>query len=319
LLDAASNNTSSLTWLPGNPMVMNTSVDFDISKPNVLNLDCCKADLYFCIKVSVKDVNCNVCEKVICVEKKPEPCEISIAALNQSYCTKDTMHISWSNIQTTGLVNVYLVPASGGTSMLIASNQLSSGTIDYTIPASFTPCGQKWKVVVKSVDNEECMDTSKLFVIKCCEVACDCQGWKSNKISIVKKFVVIPHTGGISSSMKKSQLKDGLKTYTTCGSTVPLALGQTYEFTSPEFNCNPDNESCQPIYNWHVQNSAGQDEWKVGKKVGFLFNQPGSYFVDISPTCSGNNCETCRITVVVEGSSGGNGVGSVESHLIRKK
>ncbi len=34
--------------------------------PQMLNLECCKGKVYYCFKVRIKDVNCNVCEKIVC-------------------------------------------------------------------------------------------------------------------------------------------------------------------------------------------------------------------------------------------------------------
>lgn len=80
ILNAADQNTASLTWLPGSPSVLNTNVLLDILDPLKLNLACCDVTFSFCLKVRVKDVNCNVCEKIICYtyappqEPEPEKC-----------------------------------------------------------------------------------------------------------------------------------------------------------------------------------------------------------------------------------------------------
>ena len=67
LLNPTDNGTSSLTWLAGSPNLIDyASVILDIIDPEVLNLDCCESTFYFCLKVRVKDVNCNVCEITVC-------------------------------------------------------------------------------------------------------------------------------------------------------------------------------------------------------------------------------------------------------------
>lgn len=66
LLNSGDNGTSSLSWLSGSPSIINNSVNLDILYPDVLNLDCCDVTFSFCLKVRVTDVNCNVCEKIIC-------------------------------------------------------------------------------------------------------------------------------------------------------------------------------------------------------------------------------------------------------------
>ena len=59
-------NTSSLSWLLGEPAIINTGIDLDIIDPLTLNLDCCDVDFSFCLKVWVQDVNCNICEVIVC-------------------------------------------------------------------------------------------------------------------------------------------------------------------------------------------------------------------------------------------------------------
>jgi len=62
----ADNGTQSISWNPGSPSVFNGNIKLNISKPNILNLPCCNGVMYFCLKVKVTDVNCNVCEKFVC-------------------------------------------------------------------------------------------------------------------------------------------------------------------------------------------------------------------------------------------------------------
>ncbi len=60
------NNTHSLSWELGSPTILNNGIKVNIKRPSILNISCCNGKLYFCLKVSVKDVDCNVCEKIIC-------------------------------------------------------------------------------------------------------------------------------------------------------------------------------------------------------------------------------------------------------------
>jgi len=60
------NGTQDLTWSLGTPSVLNGAVKINISKPNIVNLPCCNGKFYFCLKIRFKDVNCNVCEKIVC-------------------------------------------------------------------------------------------------------------------------------------------------------------------------------------------------------------------------------------------------------------
>jgi uncharacterized repeat protein (TIGR01451 family) len=60
------NNTHSINWGLGSPVVLNHSIIIKITKPAISALDCCTGIVYFCLKVRIKDVNCNVCEKILC-------------------------------------------------------------------------------------------------------------------------------------------------------------------------------------------------------------------------------------------------------------
>ncbi|PKP14034.1 MAG: hypothetical protein CVU08_02265 [Bacteroidetes bacterium HGW-Bacteroidetes-3] len=60
------NGTQSISWNPGTPGVFNGNIKLNITKPNILNLPCCNGKMYFCLKVKITDVNCNVCEKIVC-------------------------------------------------------------------------------------------------------------------------------------------------------------------------------------------------------------------------------------------------------------
>ncbi|HHB52291.1 MAG TPA: hypothetical protein ENK75_04520 [Saprospiraceae bacterium] len=287
LLNAASNNTSNLTWEAGNASIINSSIDFDISKPNVLNLDCCKLDFYFCIKVTVKDVNCNVCEKVVCIEKKPEPCEIKVNNVKESYCTNDAVNISWNGNTPSGLVNVYAIPASGGGAILLAGNQPDTGSFTWNIPSTIKPCDRQWNIVIANVDKpEECFDRSNTFTIKCCETTCDCGDWKTDSIHISEILHDEPNPD-------TEQFSADLK----CSEKVKLLNNHSYQFTAPLYTCNPEN--CDAEFKWSILNSAGQNTQGSGSSFNYTFNQLGNYEVTFTPICGGKECKPCTIMVSV--------------------
>jgi hypothetical protein len=63
---------NSLSWSGTTPISLSGNFNFNglialnFVAPNIVNLDCCSGTVYFCFKVRVKDVNCNVCEKEVC-------------------------------------------------------------------------------------------------------------------------------------------------------------------------------------------------------------------------------------------------------------
>lgn len=61
---------NSLTWQQGTPVNLSggTSVNIRLWRPWVLNIPCCSGTISYCFKVIIKDVNCRVCEKIICLE-----------------------------------------------------------------------------------------------------------------------------------------------------------------------------------------------------------------------------------------------------------
>jgi uncharacterized repeat protein (TIGR01451 family) len=65
---------NSLTWSGTTPINLNSTGSWNFNglvvlnfvAPNIVNLDCCSGKVNFCFKVSIKDVACNVCEKILC-------------------------------------------------------------------------------------------------------------------------------------------------------------------------------------------------------------------------------------------------------------
>ncbi len=66
---------SALTWTGTNPIDLTGSswatfanglIALNFIAPDILNLDCCAGRVYYCFKVRIKDVDCNVCEKIVC-------------------------------------------------------------------------------------------------------------------------------------------------------------------------------------------------------------------------------------------------------------
>lgn len=66
-----------LTWSGTDPISLyaptsgwsfnfNGMIAVNLISPSIINLECCKGKFYYCFKVRIKDVNCNVCEKIVC-------------------------------------------------------------------------------------------------------------------------------------------------------------------------------------------------------------------------------------------------------------
>jgi len=300
VLDSITNNTTNLTWLPGNPAILNNTVNFSISKPGVLDVPCCKADFYFCIKVSVKDVNCNVCEKVLCVEEKPSPCNIQVEDVHDSYCIDDTATISWTSTGTSG-VDIYVRPAAGGSMTQIATNQPPSGTLNWTIPYNINPCDRDWVIIVADKDNpKKCFDISNTFPIKCCVPICDCGKWRTGKIVFTYKPRLNTGTDDWIPSTKHYGLYS-FSMYARCSETVysKLLLLGNYRIEAPLFQCIP--KSCQVEYKWSVRDySTGQTTDGTGKAFTYTFDHAGKYKIVFTPVCGGKNCKPCFVNLIIK-------------------
>ncbi len=65
-LTLSNNNSQSINWGLGTATVLNHTIRLYIGKPAILALSCCNGTMYFCLKVRIKNVDCQVCEKILC-------------------------------------------------------------------------------------------------------------------------------------------------------------------------------------------------------------------------------------------------------------
>src|SRR5690606_2336774 len=145
----------------------------------------------FCLKVRVKDVNCNVCEQTICFTPQDviEPCtlEIEPIANEKPYCVDDVIAINWAGTVPSGTVNIRLVdPQTGVIQQVLATGAPGTGTLQFTIPDDF-PCDptREWMVVIQD-NGRECLTRSNTFRIDCChETACDCGEWVDHWVNVL--------------------------------------------------------------------------------------------------------------------------------------
>lgn len=153
ILNAGDNNTSSLTWLPGSPGILNSSVNLNIVDPLTLNLDCCDVTFSFCLKVRVKDVNCNVCEKIICFTNGNDPtnCEcgkwlnntVSVKPIIKEIPQDPKLKI---NIQSNLGKNI----VCGGKITLKPTINYSFTAPDYICNPSSCDASYTWKIIKKN-------------------------------------------------------------------------------------------------------------------------------------------------------------------------
>jgi len=303
ILNAGDNGTSSLSWLLGNPSIINTSVNLDILYPDVLNLECCDVDFYFCIKVKVKDVNCNVCEKIICFssdnqQNEPDPCEIDVKPFSQGqkFCVGETINLNWSGTTPTGQVNVSLFDVTNGVVYsVLATGIPNTGTFSYTIPSGF-PCDppRTWSFIVEDADRL-CLDRSDSFIIECCNQQgdCECGEWLTNSVSIKGYLKKIPKD-----PKQKINFQTNFEKNIECGNTIELKPTLNYTFTAPNYVCNPEN--CDVEYKWEIIDDTNVILSGNGKTFNYSFSTYGTYKVVFTPICGGQRCEPCIINVIID-------------------
>lgn len=297
VLNASDNHTGSLTWT-GAPTVLDGSVLLDVSQPGVLDIECCEVEFAFCLKVRVKDVNCNVCEQTICFtpEDVIEPCtlEIEPIANEKPYCVGDVIAINWAGTVPSGTVNIRLVdPQTGVIQQVLATGAPGTGTLQFTIPDDF-PCDptREWMVVIQD-NGRECLTRSNTFRIDCChETACDCGEWVDHWVNVLEYEGPIPENPRARNVPAPS---NGQRV--SCGESIRLNLGRYYTFTAPEFACQP--EGCEPNYTWEIALPDGSTLAGNGQTMGYHFLQPGVYNITFTPECGGVKCTPCTIQVVV--------------------
>jgi len=292
------NNSHVLTWLPGSAAIINNQISFTVQKPAVLNLTCCNVQFWFCIKLRVKDINCNVCEKILCYPSTPA-----------GVC--DCKGTGWIKDKPVNIMNstgqsVGSVPCGGTGSVTLQKNVsyqfnappfacnparclptykwkilqgtsvVGSGTgnpFSYT----FTTAGTFVVTITPYCGNLSC-DPCKFTVIIREPQGCDCSGtgWIKDK-----PFVVQTAAGQVAASIPC----DGNLTLPTIGS---------YQFTAPGFLCsNP--AACPTSYKWEVTGSATG----TGSGTTFAFNFPvfGPYTIVVTPYCGTQPCQPCKLNI----------------------
>jgi hypothetical protein len=302
ILNAGDNGTSSLAWLLGNPSTINSSVNLDILYPDVLNLDCCDVDFYFCLKVRVKDVNCNVCEKIICFsndqQTEPDPCEINIKPFEQGqkFCVGDTVNLNWIGTTPTGQVNISLFDNTNSVVYAVLATGIpNTNTFSYTIPSSI-PCEppRSWSFIIEDAERL-CFDKSDPFIIECCEqqADCDCGDWLTNNVSIKGYIKKIPKD-----PKQKINFQSSFEKQIECGNQIVLKPSMNYTFTSPNYVCNTEN--CEVEYKWEIIDDNNLILSGFGKTFNYSFSTYGNYKVVFTPICGGKRCKPCEIYVNID-------------------
>ena len=295
-LDDSSNNSNILKWELGTQTLLNNvNVNLKIDGPDVLALPCCEVKFYYCLKVRIKDINCNVCEKIICYEPEDQNCacgkwinenvKISINTLTgeptvKTLKCKDTLLITPNNSIDIKFPKFTCpgekcdssykwtisgpIPQNGMGNPILGADFSSPGVYYVT---SYVYCGGnlcdscRIKIRVKGGGGQ----------------GCECRGWNGSFISY--------NGAGPSGNVQ-------------CNSTTPVAInaGTNYTFTAPSYNCYPSGVNCLVSYSWQV------DGMPAGGTSGNPFTTsftPGTHVVSVTANCGAKKCATCKFTVKV--------------------
>lgn len=294
--------SGSLSWGLGQPTVVNGQLEIEVSAPHVLDISCCEVKFTFCLKVRVKDVNCNVCEKTICYNGEPEvpPCNLVITQMSESrtFCPGDVIQLSWSGSTVSGFVDIILVDGqTNATYQVLASGISGTNSFSYTIPADF-PCGadRSWYLLIKDPKGDCYVESRKIRII-CCAAACACGYWKTHDVIVKHILTATPHDQfeASASLLKKAGLIN-VSQKAPCGNTIRLSKG-SFSFTAPDFVCQPEN--CAASYTWEISGPNGLLIQGTGKTFSHQFTQFGNYNIKFTPICGNTKCEPCIIRVSI--------------------
>lgn len=321
VFNGASNNTHILNWEPGSPSLLNTSVNINVLNPNELSLDCCELKFSFCLKIRVKDANCNVCEKIICysTEEDDKPCDVTINNIpqNKKYCPGTVIPISWGGVTPSGFVNISLYDnTNNSVYQVIATNLPDTGTYNFTIPPGI-PCNppRTWSIIVQDINNKDCVARSNTFTIECCGQTddCSCGDWTTTGVTIKTGKKDVPIEMQQKSNFNNNPTDLGI--VVGCSKEIQLSPNYSYSFTAPNYVCSPS--SCTVTYKWDIEIAGIIVQTGYGKTFNHAFTGAGSYKVTFTPICGGNRCKPCTIYVYIP-QFGGTGHGDNLLNTIKK-
>ena len=283
-LNSSDNGSSSLWWKLGQPAMVQSDIMLKVNYPKLRQIDCCDLNFSFCIKVKIVDVDCNVCEKMLCYSTQQDQakCEIEMNTLKESYCLGDMIDIEWKSTADDGDITIELLDSNGAVHHTIANNQTAQGSLEYKIPSSLgCQVGKSWSINISDTE-KSCFTKSDPITLKCCnlQLRCGCRRQKS-------QFIEISSTD----SFKNLKVNTGEK--------ITLRLDETYTLTATSFPCK--QKSCDAKYQWDLQsedNSNGTESF--GERTTINFESKGEYQLELSTLCGTDSCKPCIIYILIE-------------------
>jgi len=272
-LSLNNNNTHSVSWLPGTPFLLNDWIICRISRPAILNLPCCNGTLHFCLKVRLKDINCNVCEKIICRSFR----------LNDNYvpCPGKPWTITRFPGSTVrfgpGMKNQYDKTISEQQQRTETEDIKRQQEIEKIIKTMELPQRDEF---IKNLNRTGSLKIDSTNVTgdvkpKNIDTKCLCNQYSG-------KWVAISQNNG---AVKKLP----------CGGSVTYTGPQSLKITATKYLCTPI--TCLPTYHWYVQGPVSGSG--TGQTFIYNFSTVGNYSITITPMCGITTCAPCQFKVKI--------------------
>jgi hypothetical protein len=134
-------------------------------------------------------------------------------------------------------------------------------------------------ITILPVCGTDTCDPCKIEVFIPADDSCTCGEWETGEVG---------YSGETSGSI-------------ICGEQArnPLLFG-SYTFTSPAYQCDADNDNCQPNYEWTISGPNGYEVTGSGSTLVLNLTQAGEYYGKVTAICGTSVCEkTCEFGFVV--------------------
>ena len=303
VLNSSENNSHVLTWLPGSPAIINDQIDFTITAPEVLDITCCDVFFWFCIKVRVKDIDCNVCEEILCYPLNnscacdmwsgqhiylgensagPVPRRIAVPCNGTiSYDGPQSLHISIGDF----LCNPATCPADY---LWTVNGPVTGNGSGKPFDFNFSAFGTYTVTISPQCGNERCEPCVFTLIIK--KTDCYCNEWTNNNVDV-------------NWTDKRGRQRGNV----VCNSPNPIILsdvcsGQPITGNFGPYLCMPEN--CQVKYLWKVTGpnnfTFGPGTYTTSTSFSFIPTKEGAYILNVTPVCGNDRCKSCEIKLFIK-------------------
>lgn len=108
------------------PVVINETVDLILKFPPILDLSCCKNEVGYCLDITMKKVDCSVCENTICNNRIEQEANKAKPELKSTTANQDKAGLSFVNELN---VKISPNPTRGNFEIEISDDRFSEGEI----------------------------------------------------------------------------------------------------------------------------------------------------------------------------------------------